>query len=60
MTVQIQPGKDSKGLWGIKEEFDLSNGEEAVMLIALGYADTSKDLWPRRSRKGFEKVATVV
>ncbi len=45
---------------GIKEAFNIPEESEVVMTIGLGYHDTSKDLYPRGYRRGFEEVATVV
>jgi len=44
---------------GIKEAFSLKESEEPVMLIALGYKDESKPLYPRRSRKNFENLVEL-
>lgn len=45
---------------GIKEAFGLSDSEEVVMLISLGYKDESKILYPRRMRKGYDEIVTAV
>ncbi len=45
---------------GIKDGFGLKAEEEVVMLIALGYHDESKPLYPRRARLGFDQIVTVV
>lgn len=45
---------------GVKEAFGLSASEEVVMLISLGYRDESKELYPRRLRKGFDEIVTAV
>lgn len=45
---------------GIKKEFGLSDSEDPVMCIALGYKDESKDLYPRRPRRGYDEIATEV
>ncbi len=45
---------------GIKAEFSLKNDEEAVMLIGLGYFDTAKQLYPRRSRLGYAQLVEEV
>jgi len=41
---------------GIKTEFSLQAAEEAVMLVALGYFDHSKTLYPRRKRRGYADI----
>jgi nitroreductase len=41
---------------GIKKEFGLDQEETAVMLIALGYFDKSKTLYPRRKRKSYSEI----
>ncbi len=38
---------------GIKSQFDLDQSKTVVMLIALGYFDDSKVLYPRRKRKDY-------
>ncbi len=45
---------------GIHKEFGLKEGESVVMLICLGYFDTSKKLYPRRPRLSFEEITTIV
>jgi len=45
---------------GIKEAFDIQEDREAVMLIALGYFDNNKELYPKAYRRGFEEVVTIV
>lgn len=45
---------------GIKETFGLSESEEVVMLISLGYRDESKVLYPRRMRRGYDEIVTAV
>ena len=45
---------------GIKEGFGLAAEEEVVMLIALGYHDDSKELYPRRKRRGYDEIVTVL
>ena len=45
---------------GIHREFGLNENEDAVMLIALGYADKSKKLHSRRPRRNFEDIVTIV
>lgn len=43
---------------GIKNAFGLKAQEDVVMLIALGYRDESKELYPRRHRKGWDEIVT--
>lgn len=45
---------------GIHKEFGLKEGESAVMIIGLGYFDATKDLYPRRPRRLFEEITTIV
>ena len=45
---------------GIHKEFGLKESETAVMLICLGYFDASKHSHPRRPRRLFEEIATIV
>ncbi|HEX3045027.1 MAG TPA: nitroreductase family protein [Bacillota bacterium] len=45
---------------GIKEEFGLAENKTVVMLIALGYFDDSKTLYPRRKRKGYDDIVKEV
>ncbi len=45
---------------GIKTEFLLKEAEEVVMLIALGYFDTAKTLFPRRKRLGYSEIVQEV
>ncbi len=45
---------------GIHKEFSLKEEESAVMTIGLGYYDTTKELYPRRPRRLFDEIATVV
>lgn len=45
---------------GIHKEFGLKESESVVMLICLGYFDTSKRLYPRRPRRMFEDIATII
>lgn len=42
----------------IKEAFALKESEDVVMLIALGYRDEAKELYPRRLRKGWSEIVT--
>jgi putative NAD(P)H nitroreductase len=45
---------------GIKKAFELGPEKEVVMLIALGYFDDSKTLYPRRRRKNFHEMVRVI
>jgi nitroreductase len=45
---------------GIKKEFQLGAEKEVVMLIALGYFDDTKTLYPRRYRKSFKEMVQVI
>ncbi|MDD3686484.1 MAG: nitroreductase family protein [Bacteroidales bacterium] len=45
---------------GIHKEFGLAENETVVMLVTLGYHDETKDLYPRRPRRGFEEIASVI
>jgi putative NAD(P)H nitroreductase len=45
---------------GIQKEFQLEPAKDVVMLIALGYFDQSKTLYPRRSRKSFKDMVWVI
>ncbi|MBB3187249.1 nitroreductase family protein [Microbacter margulisiae] len=45
---------------GIKQVFQLQPEETVVMTIALGYFDSSKALYPRRPRRGFKEIASIV
>ena len=42
----------------IKLAFDLSESEEVVMLLAVGYRDETKQMSTRRNRKTYEEVVT--
>ena len=44
---------------GIKEAFNIGEDKEVVMVITLGYFDTTKELYPRRSRKTFDEVVVL-
>jgi putative NAD(P)H nitroreductase len=45
---------------GIQKEFQLGPGKDVVMLIALGYLDQSKTLYPRRKRKNFKDMVRMI
>lgn len=44
----------------VKDAFELPEGKEPVILIALGYRDESKTLHGRAKRRGYDEVVTVV
>ena len=44
---------------GIHKSFELKESETVVMLIALGYHDTTQALYPRRGRKGFDDIVEI-
>jgi len=45
---------------GIHKEFKLNDGESAVMTISLGYYDKSRELYPRRPRRLFNEITSIV
>lgn len=45
---------------GIHKAFSLFSEEEVVMAISFGYVDTTKELYPRRPRRGFDEIVSVV
>jgi len=45
---------------GIHKEFGLKESESVVMLVCLGYVDATKKSFPRRPRRLFEEIATIV
>lgn len=45
---------------GIKQAFQIEAEKEVVMLIALGYFDASKTLYPRRPRKQYADMVREV
>jgi nitroreductase len=45
---------------GIHKEFGLKESKSVVMLISLGYFDASKQLYPRRPRRLYEDVTTII
>ncbi len=45
---------------GIKKAFSLGESKTVVMLIALGYFDEARELYPRRSRKGYLDIVKKV
>lgn len=44
----------------LKAEFSLTENEDAVMLIALGYFDKTKTLYPRRNRLGYADIVEEI
>jgi len=45
---------------GIHKEFELKDWESVVMTICMGYYDKSKQLYPRRPRRLFEEISTII
>ncbi|NOY61519.1 MAG: nitroreductase family protein [Calditrichaeota bacterium] len=45
---------------GIHKGFNLQESETVVMTICMGYYDKSRQLYPRRPRRLFKDIATVV
>lgn len=45
---------------GIHKEFGLNQSESVVMTIALGYANPNKPTYPRRPRRGFNQITTII
>lgn len=45
---------------GIHKEFNLKEPESVVMVICMGYYDNNKQLYPRRPRRMFEDISTIV
>jgi len=45
---------------GVEKEFGLEEKYSVVMLIGLGYFDTTKELYPRRARKEYEEIVEEV
>jgi len=45
---------------GIHKEFDLSEDETVVMSLVMGFFDKTKDLYPRRPRRLFNEISTIV
>lgn len=65
MVAAKHYGIDSHAMSGIdfegfKKEFSLAENEDVVMLIALGYFDQSKTLYPRSLRKQYSQIVTEV
>jgi nitroreductase len=58
-------GVDSHAMSGmdfdaVKKEFNIDDNKEVVMLIALGYHDKSKELFPRGYRKNYDSLVKEV
>lgn len=45
---------------GIHKEFKLKESETVVMLIGLGYFDSAKSLYPRRPRRLFNEITSII
>jgi nitroreductase len=45
---------------GIHKAFNLAPAENVVMTIGLGYFDETKELYPRRLRREFDEIASIV
>ncbi len=45
---------------GIHKTFGLKESETVVMIICLGYFDASKKLYPRRPRRAYNEITSVV
>jgi len=45
---------------GIHKTFGLKESETVVMIISLGYFDSSKHIYPRRPRRSFHEMTSVV
>jgi len=45
---------------GIQKGFGLKESETVVMLICLGYFDASKQLYPRRPRRSYDDITSVI
>lgn len=45
---------------GIHKKFNLKKSESVVMTICMGYYDKSKQLYPRRPRRLFEDISTII
>ncbi|MGE0078125.1 MAG: nitroreductase family protein [Bacteroidales bacterium] len=65
MMAAMEYGVDSHAMSGIDFEgihkaFELSENETVVMAITLGYFDTKQTLYPRRPRRQFDDIASIV
>ncbi|MGC9151760.1 MAG: nitroreductase family protein [Microbacter sp.] len=65
MTAAKEFGVDSHPMSGIDFEgihqaFKLKPTETVVMTIALGYYDEKKELYPRRPRRGYNEITTII
>ncbi|WP_082023902.1 nitroreductase family protein [Clostridium polynesiense] len=45
---------------GVKKEFGLDENKTVVMAISLGYFDESKELYPRRPRRGYDEIVKEI
>lgn len=45
---------------GIKKEFSIEDNKTVVMLIALGYLEEGKTLYPRQRRRGYEEIVREI
>ncbi|WP_028972485.1 nitroreductase family protein [Spirochaeta cellobiosiphila] len=45
---------------GLKKAYNLAENEDVVMLISLGYHDSSKEVWPKGFRKPFEELVEIL
>ncbi len=45
---------------GIHKEFKLNKDETVVMTISMGYYDKSKELYPRRPRRLYNEITSIV
>ncbi len=65
MTAAKEFGVDTHAMSGIDfdgihKEFGLQASENVVMAIAMGYADSSQQLYSRRPRRQFDEIASIV
>lgn len=45
---------------GIHKTFGLKGSETVVMIICLGYFDASKQLYPRRPRRAYNEITSII
>lgn len=45
---------------GIHKSFGLKESETVVMIICLGYFDASKQLYPRRPRRAYNEITSII
>lgn len=65
MMAAMEYGVDSHPMSGLDFEgihkaFELSENETVVMAIALGYYDKNQNLYPRRPRRQFDDIASII